>query len=273
MRVLGPRVTSFGAGPDGGREATWDGDAPSLGQSGRWDGYGVLQAKFAEFPGKPAANLEWISSTVSSELADWAKKDSNRHRKPDYIVFATNVRLSGVPEKGKDSLRKLVSERIDSLKLPIKEFRTWDYDDVCRLLDDAPEIRRTYGAFITAGDVLSRLLDNANARDRRLSAALLSSTARLLVEDSHIGLTQAGAMGDSRVTIADVFVDLPIDVRTTGRRQDADSDDGEMVEPSSHISATEPSMEFEGRPFSVGVAANLIRSLNGLFTIEGVARV
>ncbi len=262
VRVIGPKVTSFGAGPDGGREATWDGDAPALGQSERWDGYGVLQAKFAEFPGKPAANLKWISKTMLSELTDWAKKESNRSRKPDYILFATNVRLSGVPGKGKDALRKLIAERIESLKLPIKDFRTWDYDDISRLLDDSPEIRRTYGAFITPGDVLASILDNVNERDRRLSGALMSSTARLLIEDSHIGLTQAGSMGDSRVTIADVFVDLPVDARTVGRRLEPDSDDGDAGEPLSHISVVEPSSEFEGRPFSVGVAANLIRSLN-----------
>jgi hypothetical protein len=47
VHVLGPEVQAFGDGPDGGREASFDGPvryAPGAG--GPWNGYGVLQAKY-----------------------------------------------------------------------------------------------------------------------------------------------------------------------------------------------------------------------------------
>lgn len=44
--VLGPGIQVYGAGPDGGREVSFDGRLayPNAGEP--WDGYGVLQAKY-----------------------------------------------------------------------------------------------------------------------------------------------------------------------------------------------------------------------------------
>ena len=46
--VLGPGIEAFGSGPDGGREATFDGRAQYLSLTDPWDGFVVLQAKFKE---------------------------------------------------------------------------------------------------------------------------------------------------------------------------------------------------------------------------------
>jgi hypothetical protein len=45
-KVLGIKVQVFGDGPDGGREATFDGRVPYSTGAASWDGYGVIQAKF-----------------------------------------------------------------------------------------------------------------------------------------------------------------------------------------------------------------------------------
>jgi hypothetical protein len=227
-KAIGPRVSSFGAGADGGREATWEGEAASLGFAPTWSGFGVVQAKYCEFPSGPAANYEWLQKALSKELRDWAKERSARARKPDFMLFATNVRLSPAPGGGKDAIRQGLTELIETLQLPVRDFRVWDFDDLSRLLDDASDIRRRYAAFVTSGDVLSQVLDIASAGDRETSRALRSAAARSLMEDAHIGLTQAGAMDDTRVTIADVFVDLPF--VTAGLDWDPGEYEGEVLE-------------------------------------------
>ena len=50
VHVLGPGLQAFGDGPDGGREASFDGPVRfSTSPDGPWDGYGVLQAKSPRF--------------------------------------------------------------------------------------------------------------------------------------------------------------------------------------------------------------------------------
>lgn len=254
-KTIGPRVASFGAGADGGREAAWEGEAVSLGTSPNWDGFGVVQAKYCEFPTAPSANFDWLEKALIKELRDWAKEDSARVKKPDFMLFASNVRLSPSPGGGKDSIRDSLTNAIAELRLPIKDFRVWDFDDLSRLLDDSSDIRKRYAAFVTSGDVLSQILDVGNAADRETSRALRSAAGRSLVEDAHIGLTQAGAMDDTRVTIADVFVDLPFSA--TGFDWDPSEHEGDAADADSlwgerhGLSSTTP-----------GAASFIVDSLN-----------
>lgn len=69
LGVIGPGVTAFGAGPDGGREATFSGPinwSPTvLKDQTSWDGYTVIQAKYRVEPSssKPTANAAWLPDT------------------------------------------------------------------------------------------------------------------------------------------------------------------------------------------------------------------
>ncbi len=44
--VIGNGTTTFGTGPDGGREATFQGKAPYPSLSDQWEGLWIFQAKF-----------------------------------------------------------------------------------------------------------------------------------------------------------------------------------------------------------------------------------
>src|SRR6266545_1895432 len=46
VHVLGPGIQAFGDGPDGGREASFEGLVGYPTAAGPWDGYGVLQVKY-----------------------------------------------------------------------------------------------------------------------------------------------------------------------------------------------------------------------------------
>ena len=50
VKILGAGITIFGDGPDGGREATFEGKVLYPSGADPWDGYGVVQVKFLQRP-------------------------------------------------------------------------------------------------------------------------------------------------------------------------------------------------------------------------------
>ncbi len=207
--AVGAKVSVFGSGPDGGREATWEGVSPALGAGDEWNGFGVLQSKYKEFATEPAANLKWLKTQIDLELRAWADPESLRARKPDVYLVATNVRLSPGSGGGKDQILDFVNQLILELGLDIRAFRVWDADDLYALLDNADSVRRAYTAFITPGDVLSAVLEELGREQTSLVRAIESYTAMVMRDEHLLNLTQAGSVKDQAISVADVFVDLP----------------------------------------------------------------
>ena len=96
-KVIGPGTVIFGAGPDGAREATFDGKMqyPSLAEP--WDGYLAVQAKFLQRPQGTGKDGQWLLKQVDSELAKFTKR-TRKLRKPEYYLVCTNVVSSSVRE-------------------------------------------------------------------------------------------------------------------------------------------------------------------------------
>lgn len=258
-KALGTKVITFGDGPDGGREATWRGVARGLAGSDEWNGYGVLQAKYKTFTEDPTRNLVWLKSEVKKEIKAWTKPGTKRFEKPDYLVFATNVRLSAVPDNGKDEITSFISAELKALGLVVKGFRVTDYYDIASQLDGAEDIRRRYAAFLTTGDVIAKLLDQAEVSDKTLAQALAAYTARSLRDENLINLTQAGTAGDHPIGIDAVFVDLPSELPRQRWLVDADRNEDDVAEEDYDIAGLTFSVpESERR----GVAAHLIHDYN-----------
>lgn len=209
VRAIGPLVSVFGDGPDAGREGTWNGPAVSLGSSANWDGYGVIQAKYRTHPGDVADNLKWLQAEITKELREWARAESKRRIKPAYILFATNVRLSATAGGGKDSIKSTIDDVVSELALPISDYRVWDAEDLRTLLDDADSIRKRYTAFLTPGDVVARLVEEQQWGDDAFRDAIYTHAGRSFRDDNMLNLTQAGTVSDQRISVSDVFVDLP----------------------------------------------------------------
>ena len=145
LRVLGPGVEVFGDGPDGGREAAFEGRAsfPEPDPQGPWSGYGVVQAKFHYRPRDPAEGAAWLKGQLRGEFDKWLSKDSRRGRVPEYFLAVSNVVLSASPAAGGiDSVNSMIAEYAP--RLGIKGWQVWAYDKLCRLLDANPEIARRY---------------------------------------------------------------------------------------------------------------------------------
>ena len=103
LRVLGCDLQAFGAGADGGREASFEGRTRGFAEAvNGWDGYGVLQAKFRRVD-VGTRDAEWLRVQMTKELDAWLDPQRRRvtqGRMPEYLLVATNLRLSRVPKAG-----------------------------------------------------------------------------------------------------------------------------------------------------------------------------
>lgn len=174
LAVLGDGVSIFGAGPDGGREAVFEGRMrypEPIPAAGHWSGYGVLQAKFKRTPTTTRADTDWLLREIRKELRCWTNRDSarvQRGRLPEYLAFTTNVSLSPVPRSGGiDRVDELISSYVGK-GLPLRDWAVWHHDQICSFLDVHDGVRRAFDGLIMPGDVLaetSRAL--IRLRDRR----------------------------------------------------------------------------------------------------------
>ncbi|MDO9268467.1 MAG: hypothetical protein Q7T96_05070 [Methylobacter sp.] len=206
IAAIGPGVVVFGDGPDGGREATFDGHVSFPDPADPWSGYGVVQAKFRQRG--QTNDGDWALAELKKELAKFTNT-TRQLRKPDYYLFTTNVVLTPVAKKGsKDKLTTYLDSQ--RCKLGLKDYRIWDYDQLCVLLDNHESVRTAYTAWITPGDVLSAVLKQMQPRQPDFRAVMLNYVQKELQADQYVNLGQAGHNAQDRIPLAKVFVDLPV---------------------------------------------------------------
>lgn len=211
IAVLGTHVQVFGDGPDGGREATFDGHTNFFdrGSSNSWSGYGVVQAKFRRRP-NPHTDSRWLVDQVRSELRRWTNKKSRRRKMglPKFLVITTDVYPSSVPETGGiDSVDALIGSYAEDLG--IEGWSLWHGDRIARYLDQFESIRRTYAAFITPGDVIASLMENFPSLTDRTVNGVFSFAAKGFMSDQWVRLSQAGSANNEKLSLAQIGTDLP----------------------------------------------------------------
>ncbi|MDI5965029.1 NACHT domain-containing protein [Streptantibioticus silvisoli] len=227
IQILGPAVQAFGDGPDGGREAEFHGKVtfPVPDPEGPWDGHGILQAKFLQRPRGTTQDTSWFFTQVRSELRQWADPESKRARVgalPNYLLFSTNVVLSADPETGGiDSFQRITRELVDELKLPIRDIRVWHFDQMCRYLDNYPNIRQSYSALTTAGDVLFRLREFIEGTAAELGELLANHSSKELSTDQWLKLGQAGEADNQRLPLAELAIDPTASFVTSDGNQES----------------------------------------------------
>jgi hypothetical protein len=205
-KILGPGLVVFGDGPDGGREATFEGRVPFPSESEPWDGYCVVQAKFRQRPGDPKREIKWALQQLEKELKDFVDA-SKRRRNPDYYIFATNLVLTPVARTGgKDQFAALIKKYQKQTKL--RDWRVWDFDQIGTFLDGCIDVRHAYSAWITPGDVLAQALQHMQLSRTDFLEAITNFLAKDLLRDQFANLGQAGHASEQKVPLAQVFVDL-----------------------------------------------------------------
>jgi hypothetical protein len=122
-KIVGPGTAIFGAGPDGAREATFEGrmDYPSA--AAPWAGYLVVQAKFLQRPLGTGKDGSWALAQLEADLKKFVAR-KRRLRRPEYYIFCTNVVLSpGHLLGGRDRADALFKKY--ERQLPLKGHAIW----------------------------------------------------------------------------------------------------------------------------------------------------
>lgn len=210
-QVAGAGIEVYGPGPDGGREATfegsldWSADADKDGQ--RWVGYTVVQAKQCQNPSDSAGNLRWLSSELRRELNSWMTSKT-RTRFPRYLLVITNVRLSAPdPVGGIDTLRAELDRRLDQRygrgdreptprERGLAEIKVWHRDRLNVLVAANSSVRQRFTPLLAAGDVLARL-----------QAFLLGEIPDDVVTDVLLDHAQTSLMGECWVRFSEAGED------------------------------------------------------------------
>ena len=118
LEIIGKQLMIFGDGPDGGREATFEGATKYPEGKQQWNGYGMVQAKFRQQPDSLAKkNADWAIAQLHAEFSKLKprpkQKKGNVHGErncPEYYIFATNLTLSPVAKQGgKDRVRAVLN--------------------------------------------------------------------------------------------------------------------------------------------------------------------
>ncbi|MFG2546996.1 NACHT domain-containing protein [Streptomyces sp. NPDC048594] len=198
---LGPDVAVYGAGSDGGREATQN-------ESTECEPYVLVQAKHKETPGSAQSEATWLIKELRKEFKDWRESEKRKH-KPDQFILATNVTLSATPRTGgMDRVAKALKEECE--RLGVSRWIIWHGETFNRFLEKNPGIRTSYAAWILPGDILSFIYNDITRKNSNVAGAIRSYTSKELLEDRYANLDQAGSADDRTVPLADVFFDVPI---------------------------------------------------------------
>ncbi len=206
VRNFGKGTLVFGNGPDGGREATFQGKVPFPNESEHWNGYIVAQAKCRENLDNNKSDADWLCRQLKHELEKYFNRKTSV-RLPEFFLLITNVGLSSVPGVGgKDRVAKILDAY--KAKFKLKGYAIWSADELRAMLDDAEEIRRAYTAWLTPSDVLAELLKRVSRPG--LSKLLPLALMRDIRAERDVRLKDAGQESDTPIYLENVFIDLPL---------------------------------------------------------------
>ena len=158
-KLLGNGMITFGDGPDGGREAVFDGMAPFPGPKDCREGRWILQAKFKSRTlhawDDRKTNFNWVKKEFLQEMKKFASRKVKGGYPHNYLFF-TNVVLTPAPGTGsRDKIEDLARQYADR----IPYIKIFGYDDLCGFLDNNRDVATAYASFILPGDILRQLYE------------------------------------------------------------------------------------------------------------------
>lgn len=211
MKILGPGLSGFGPGADGGRDGIFEGTAPYPSENDNWGGVWYIQSKFLA-PTLHKDPQKWLLDRISEELDEFAKPHTKREW-PNNWIIVTNIDPSGTPLTGAfDRAKALVKKVRPSLA---SRFHIWGGRKVLDLLSQFPDVSSYYAEFVTSGQVLTELykhVKDSNAHIKDITRYLVLTQ---FTEQQYTKLEQAGSTTDNRPGIHVLFNDVPF--RATGR--------------------------------------------------------
>lgn len=202
--VMGPGTFIFGDGPDGGREAEFNGKISYPGRGTKWNGRTTMQAKFRQRP-NDGKDPEWLIGQLTQDAL------AMQGNAPDYYIVITNVRLSGVQSARRKGGQQKLQDFFETNLQPlgIREMHVWHEEKIASLLDHQSELFRSYRSWLSPREVLSAIYDQITDQIPNFSDSMYLMLQRDLREQRSAKLSQAGHLDDTPIALDAVFVDLP----------------------------------------------------------------
>ncbi len=211
-KVIGSGTITFGEGPDGGREAVFQGKAPYPSESEQWDGHWIFQVKFHNtrlVSGSEARNR--VLADLQSELN---KIVIRYKRRCDNYILITNVPLSSVSGRGTHDLIAQAISRFQRLRQQVyhvpSNIHVWGADEIYGFLESHPTIRCSYLQFVTPGDLIAQLMRGGSTAPSQLAETVKLYVSTCLYREQYAQLDQAGEIGEERLLLQKVFIDLDV---------------------------------------------------------------
>ena len=243
--AFGQGIRKLGPGRDGGRDLEFHGDlvwtrsGDDVGE--RWQGWTVFQVKQKRRPSGDKSDLTWLWSQIREELDNWARLTTSRPRVPDHLVFVTNLRLSpSMPDGRLAKIESNIEDWFATLNQPtepeaaertrqamsgrMRRVKTWkvvDGNDLDGWLDTYGSVRNGFRAFLTTGDVLGELLQDAgHILPADLEPSLREHSRSSLIRERMVYFDEAGGSG-AGVPVDSIAIDLPMHVHNTDEKTKA----------------------------------------------------
>ena len=257
---LGPGVQVYGSGPDGGREASFEGKLNLSTHGTQWDGYVVVQAKYRAISKSGTDDAVWLEKELSADLAKF--EDSSRGlRKPQYYLAITNVSLTSVQSASRKGGQQKLEDFFESKKksIGLKGWLIWHADTLTAMLDNNSDVRTRYAAWITEGDVLATVFQQLQRPS--VKAVLPLALKRDLRKDRDVRRKDAGQITEKRIFLEDVFVDLPLKPIANELFEvvtDLDESSGQLIELEDEEYFIEDDFDFDEDDNSPGLVASLL---------------
>lgn len=163
VHLLGPDTEILGGpGSDGGRDAAFDGQANGFpNRDAPWDGYIVMQAMYSQPRSNPVRTRQALSHRIKREFESWSHGVEQGNRRPDYIIFATNLQLTAADDGELERLTSLVDFHADQLGL--RGWQLWDEARLAELLDACPDVRRAVTSLSMSNEIVAGVLAQLSA--------------------------------------------------------------------------------------------------------------
>jgi hypothetical protein len=211
---FGAAGAAFPPGPDGGRDYALEGRIPGY-EAEQWDGYLIVQAKFRDQLRGSESDVRWLLEQLSKEHAKFLALNAGI-RAPQYYIIATNVSLSGADGRGARGIVRTggqtkINQHLQSWKetLGLKGSDIWHPTKLEDLLAGNADIRKTFGAWLTTGDVLKSLEKFFGVQQPNFERIVRFSLKHSIRRDQYAKLRDAGDVRDMDMRTSQVFIDLP----------------------------------------------------------------
>lgn len=106
-RLLGPSITSFAPGPDGGKDAKFEGTATCFpSEAAPATGKFIIQAKHTRHPYASCSDREFERKIIEREEVPRIKRQVDQGRLTHYLLFTNRRKTGGAEDRIPDLIRK-----------------------------------------------------------------------------------------------------------------------------------------------------------------------